>query len=60
MGAISQTNANFVGSHCGVSIGEDGPSQMGLEDLALFRAIPGKQLVFVVTNIASSITLKSL
>lgn len=42
MGAISQTNVNFVGSHCGVSIGEDGPSQMALEDLALFRSIPGK------------------
>lgn len=41
MGAISQTNANFCGSHSGVSIGEDGPSQMGLEDLAMFRAIPG-------------------
>lgn len=40
MGAISQTNCNFVGSHCGVSIGEDGPSQMALEDLAMFRAIP--------------------
>ncbi|XP_071497384.1 transketolase-like isoform X1 [Diadema antillarum] len=40
MGAISQTNVNFVGSHCGVSIGEDGPSQMALEDLAIFRAIP--------------------
>ena len=33
MGVISQTNLNVVGSHCGVSIGEDGPSQMGLEDL---------------------------
>jgi len=41
MGAISQTNANFSGSHCGISIGEDGPSQMALEDLAMFRAIPG-------------------
>ncbi|XP_004070536.1 transketolase [Oryzias latipes] len=40
MGAISQTNVNLVGSHCGVSIGEDGPSQMALEDLAIFRAIP--------------------
>ncbi|XP_049610626.1 transketolase-like protein 2 [Syngnathus scovelli] len=40
MGAISQANVNFVGSHCGVSIGEDGPSQMALEDLAMFRAIP--------------------
>lgn len=46
MGAISQTNANFVGSHCGVSIGEDGPSQMGLEDLALFRAIPGSTVFY--------------
>uniref|UniRef100_A0A4W2FSA8 transketolase n=1 Tax=Bos indicus x Bos taurus TaxID=30522 RepID=A0A4W2FSA8_BOBOX len=40
MGAISQTNINLIGSHCGVSIGEDGPSQMALEDLAMFRAIP--------------------
>ncbi|XP_068160483.1 transketolase-like protein 2 [Antennarius striatus] len=40
MGAVSQSNMNLVGSHCGVSIGEDGPSQMALEDLAMFRAIP--------------------
>ncbi|KAI1890844.1 hypothetical protein AGOR_G00157790 [Albula goreensis] len=40
MAAISQSNVNLVGSHCGVSIGEDGPSQMALEDLAMFRAIP--------------------
>jgi transketolase len=40
MGAISQCNVKFVGSHCGVSIGADGPSQMGLEDIALFRTIP--------------------
>lgn len=40
MGAISQSNVNLCGSHCGVSIGEDGPSQMALEDLAMFRAIP--------------------
>uniref|UniRef100_A0A8C0QPC9 transketolase n=1 Tax=Chelonoidis abingdonii TaxID=106734 RepID=A0A8C0QPC9_CHEAB len=41
MGAISQSNLNLCGSHCGVSIGEDGPSQMALEDIAMFRAIPG-------------------
>jgi len=41
MGAISQTNINCAGSHAGVSIGEDGPSQMALEDLAMFRSIPG-------------------
>lgn len=46
MGAISQTNVNFVGSHCGVSIGEDGPSQMGLEDIALFRTIPGSTVFY--------------
>nr|XP_020035178.1 transketolase-like protein 2 isoform X2 [Castor canadensis] len=40
MGAISETNINLIGSHCGVSVGEDGPSQMALEDLAMFRSIP--------------------
>ncbi|KAJ8955400.1 hypothetical protein NQ318_003498 [Aromia moschata] len=46
MGAISQTNVNFIGSHCGVSIGEDGPSQMGLEDIAMFRTIPGSTIFY--------------
>ncbi|XP_039302442.1 transketolase-like protein 2 isoform X2 [Solenopsis invicta] len=46
MGAISQTNVNFAGSHCGVSIGEDGPSQMGLEDIGMFRAIPGSTIFY--------------
>ena len=41
MGVISQTNINVMGSHCGVSIGEDGPSQMALEDIAMFRSLPG-------------------
>ncbi|CAB4066678.1 E2.2.1.1 [Lepeophtheirus salmonis] len=36
-----KTNVNVVGSHCGVSIGEDGPSQMALEDLSMFRSLPG-------------------
>ncbi|KAI5174163.1 transketolase [Manis pentadactyla] len=40
MAAISESNVNLCGSHCGVSIGEDGPSQMALEDLAMFRSIP--------------------
>lgn len=46
MGAISQTNINLCGSHCGVSIGEDGPSQMALEDLAIFRAIQGSTVFY--------------
>lgn len=40
MAAYSFANIKFCGSHVGVSIGEDGPSQMGLEDLAMFRPIP--------------------
>lgn len=41
MAAYSLSNLKVCGSHVGVSIGEDGPSQMGLEDLAMFRPIPG-------------------
>ncbi|UJR15478.1 hypothetical protein I4U23_002421 [Adineta vaga] len=40
MGAISFTRVKYIGSHAGVSIGEDGPSQMALEDFAFFRTIP--------------------
>jgi transketolase len=40
MAAISQVGVKLAGSHAGVSIGEDGPSQMALEDLAMFRAEP--------------------
>lgn len=39
MAAISRATLNLVGSHAGVSIGEDGPSQMGLEDIAMMRAV---------------------
>jgi len=46
MGIISQTNINVAGSHCGVSIGEDGPSQMGLEDIAMFRTLPGATVFY--------------
>jgi transketolase len=46
MARISEAGIRFVGSHCGVSIGPDGPSQMGLEDIAMFRAIPGSVIVY--------------
>jgi len=46
MGVISQTNINIVGSHCGISIGEDGPSQMALEDLAMFQSLPGATVFY--------------
>ncbi|MGH3342816.1 MAG: transketolase [Carbonactinosporaceae bacterium] len=41
MAAVSRANLKLVGSHAGVSIGQDGPSQMGLEDLAALRAVSG-------------------
>jgi transketolase len=46
MAAISQASLNVCGSHAGVSIGEDGPSQMGLEDLAMMRAIAGSTVLY--------------
>jgi transketolase len=39
MSQYSNPNIKFVGSHAGVSVGEDGPSQMGLEDIAMFRTV---------------------
>lgn len=39
MAAYSEANIKCIGSHCGVSIGEDGTSQMGLEDIAMFRSV---------------------
>jgi len=46
MAAVSQANVSLCGSHAGVSIGEDGPSQMGLEDLATLRAVHGSTVVY--------------
>jgi len=56
MSGYSNTNIKFIGSHSGVSIGEDGPSQMGLEDIALFRA----QLNSVVLYPADAVSTEKL
>jgi transketolase len=45
MAAISGANVRLSGSHAGVSIGEDGPSQMALEDLAMMRAVHGSTVL---------------
>jgi transketolase len=45
MAAISRVNLRLAGSHAGVSIGEDGPSQMALEDVAAFRAVHGSTVL---------------
>jgi transketolase len=46
MATISRADIRLVGSHCGVSIGEDGPSQMGLEDIAALRAVHGSTVLY--------------
>jgi transketolase len=45
MAAISRADIRLSGSHAGVSIGEDGPSQMALEDIAAFRAVHGSTVL---------------
>ncbi|HCP62813.1 MAG TPA: transketolase, partial [Actinobacteria bacterium] len=46
MAAISRANLRLCGSHAGVSIGEDGPSQMALEDLSMMRSIHGSTVLY--------------
>src|SRR6266700_2924701 len=46
MAGISQANIRLVGSHAGVEIGQDGPSQMALEDLAMMRAVHGSTVLY--------------
>ena len=46
MAAVSRASLRLSGSHAGVSIGEDGPSQMALEDLAMMRAINGSTVLY--------------
>jgi transaldolase len=46
MAAISKLNVKLAGTHCGVAIGEDGPSQMGLEDLAMMCAEPDFKVIY--------------
>jgi transketolase len=53
MAGISASNVKLCGSHAGVSIGDDGPSQMGLEDLALFRAVPGAVVLYPADGVAT-------
>jgi len=43
---LARLNVKFIGTHVGVSIGEDGASQMGLEDLSLFRALPESVVLY--------------
>lgn len=53
MAAISESNIKLVGTHVGVSIGEDGPSQMGLEDLAMMAAQPNMTVLYPADGTAT-------
>lgn len=53
MAAISRANLKLAGSHCGVSIGPDGPSQMGLEDIAMMRAVPNADVLYPADAVAT-------
>ena len=46
MSQYSESNITFVGTHCGVSIGQDGASQMGLEDIAMFRTLLDSVIIY--------------
>jgi transketolase len=53
MSQYSDGNIKFVGSHAGVSIGQDGSSQMGLEDLSLFRCIFGSTVLYPSDSVST-------
>jgi transketolase len=54
MGAISRANLRLCGSHAGVSIGQDGPSQMALEDLAMMRSVHGSTVFYPSDAVCAS------
>jgi transketolase len=54
--AYPDVNVKIVGTHCGISIGEDGPSQMAIEDLSLACSLPG----FTVLSPADEVSMKAL
>ena len=53
MSGVSFSNVKYAGSHAGVSIGEDGPSQMALEDLAMMRAVPGCAVLYPCDGVST-------
>ena len=60
MSTYSDPNLKFVGSHAGVSIGEDGPSQMGLEDLAMFRAVLDSVVLYPCDAVSTERLVKAM
>jgi transketolase len=58
--AMDRANIKFVGSHAGVSIGPDGPSQMGLEDIAMFRTIVGSTVLYPADDVATTALVRQM
>lgn len=58
--ALDHANVKFVGSHAGVSIGPDGPSQMGLEDLAMFRTIPDSVVLYPSDDVSTAALVEQM
>lgn len=59
MGAIGRAEMVLNGSHAGVSIGEDGPSQMGLDDISMMRAMPGAAVLYPADGPSTAALLKA-
>jgi transketolase len=60
MAAISQANLRLAGSHAGVEIGADGPSQMALEDLAMLRAVHGSTVLYPCDATSAAILVNEM
>jgi len=60
MGAISRANLRLSGSHAGVEIGADGPSQMGLEDLAIMRAVHGSTVLYPADGTSTAALVEAM
>ncbi|MBC7997004.1 MAG: transketolase [Leptolyngbya sp.] len=60
MGAICRSNMRLCGSHAGVSIGQDGPSQMALEDLSMMRAIHGSTVLYPSDGVSTAHLVKTM
>ena len=60
MGAISRIDLRLAGSHAGVEIGADGPSQMGLEDLAMMRAVHGSTVLYPADGTSTAALVEAM
>lgn len=58
MAQYSKSNIKFIGSHSGVSIGQDGPSQMGLEDISMFLSMPESAILYPCDAVSCENLLK--